>query len=64
MTPNTRKYDVEILGHALSAVLVDVKAMTGKKAIVAVLNLECCLVPCENHYIHFLLSEYLVKQVA
>ena len=33
MTVNTGNYDVVIMGNALSAVLADVKKMTGKKAI-------------------------------
>ena len=33
MTPNTGNYDVEIFGHALSAVLSDVRKITGKKAV-------------------------------
>ena len=33
MTPSTGNYDVEVFGKALSAVLADVKKMTGKKAV-------------------------------
>ena len=33
MTPNTGNYDVEVFGAALSAVLAEVRSMTGKKAV-------------------------------
>lgn len=33
MTPNTGNYNVEVFGHALSAVLSDVRKITGKKAV-------------------------------